>query len=152
MISVPINGYGLTCIHHFLDLTPEANIMYVSDSISDILEFEPHEVMGKSCFDYFHPDDLPFARSIHSQGVYLEKAAVIHYARIKKSDGQYQACECVFTVVHDVMVGCTSIYRDNRRKEGRLSSSTLFILYFTHSSSSRSQRRRSNLQTFHLAS
>jgi len=101
------------------NLTPEANIMYVSDSISDILEFEPHEVMGKSCFDYFHPDDLPFARSIHSQGVYLEKAAVIHYARIKKSDGQYQECECVFTVVHDVLVACTSIYRDNRRKEDR---------------------------------
>jgi len=101
------------------NLTPEANIMYVSDSISDILEFEPQEVMGKSCFDYFHPDDLPFARSIHSQGVYLEKAAVIHYARIKKSNGQYQECECVFTVVYDVMVACTSIYRDKRSKEDR---------------------------------
>jgi PAS domain-containing protein len=129
LLLIDGSGAGLTHIPHFPDLTPEANIMYVSDSISDILEFEPHEVMGKSCFDYFHPDDLPFARSIHSQGVYLEKAAVIHYARIKKANGQYQECECVFTVVYDVMVACTSIYRDNRSKEGRVSS-TLFSLVF----------------------
>jgi hypothetical protein len=93
------------------DLTPEAKIMYASESISDILDFEPHEVIGKSWFECFHDNDTPNFRSIHSESVYLEKAAVIHYARIKKKDGQFQDCECVFTIVHDVLVSCTSIYR-----------------------------------------
>ncbi len=54
---------------------------------------------------------MPFARSIHSRGVLLDKAAVLHYARILARDGRWVSCECCFTVVHDVLVACTSIYR-----------------------------------------
>jgi len=92
------------------NLTPEANIMFASESISDILGYEPEEVVGKSCFEYFDEKDAPFARAIHSQGVYLEKAAVLHYANIRHKDNYLVMCECVFTVVHDVLVACTSVY------------------------------------------
>jgi len=51
-----------------------------------------------------------FARSIHREGVLLDKAAVLHYARILSKDGQWVSCECCFTIVHDVLVACTSIY------------------------------------------
>ena len=98
------NGYSRS------DLTPEANIMFASESISDILGYEPEEVVGKSCFEYFDEKDAPFARAIHSQGVYLEKAAVLHYANIRHKDKYLVMCECVFTVVHDVLVACTSVY------------------------------------------
>ncbi|KAH8736672.1 hypothetical protein BGZ61DRAFT_488389 [Ilyonectria robusta] len=101
------------------NLTPDANILYASESIVDILGYAPREVLGRSSFDYFHPDEVPFARSVHCRGVLLDKAAVLHYARILSRDGRWVSCECCFTIVHDVLVACTSIYRRGERSERR---------------------------------
>ncbi|KAF9881378.1 potassium voltage-dependent transporter [Colletotrichum karsti] len=68
---------------------PDAVILFVSDSVYDILGYTPQEVQGKSCFEFFHPEEVPFARSIHSRGVLLDKAAVLHYVRIQARDGQW---------------------------------------------------------------
>ncbi|KAA8573307.1 hypothetical protein EYC84_003795 [Monilinia fructicola] len=103
----------------FMILLPEANIMFASESISDILGYEPEDVVGKPWFDYFdkNNDDTPMARQVTSQGVHLEKAAVIYHADIQHKDHtpqhpKYVTCECVFTVVHDVLVACTSVYNN----------------------------------------
>ncbi|ORY58249.1 uncharacterized protein BCR38DRAFT_78908 [Pseudomassariella vexata] len=101
------------------NLSPDANILFASESIGDILGYYPHEIQGKSCFDYFHPDEVPFARTVHSRGVLLDKAAVLHYLRVRARDGQWVSCECCFTVVHDVLVACTSIYRRGEKSERR---------------------------------
>ncbi|RYC54423.1 hypothetical protein CHU98_g11787 [Xylaria longipes] len=71
------------------DLSHDANIIFASESVVDILGYQPQEIQGKSCFDYFHPDEIPFARSVHSRGVLLDKAAVLHYARILSKDGRF---------------------------------------------------------------
>lgn len=101
------------------NLTPDCNILFVSDSVTDILGWRTEEVRGRSVFDYFHPDEVPFARSVHSRGILLDKAASLHYARIVSRDGRWVSCECCFTVVHDVLVACTSIYRRNEKSERR---------------------------------
>ncbi|KAE9363661.1 hypothetical protein N431DRAFT_356357 [Stipitochalara longipes BDJ] len=101
------------------NLTPDANILFASESIVEILGYEPSQVIGRSCFDYFHPDEVPFARNVHSRGVLLDKAAVLNYARIRNSDGLWVGCECVFTVVYEVLVACTSIYRGDAKNERR---------------------------------
>ncbi|KUI56845.1 hypothetical protein VP1G_04189 [Cytospora mali] len=101
------------------NLTPDCNILFVSDSITDILGWRTEEVHGRSVFDYFHPDEVPFARSVHSRGILLDKAASLHYARIVSRDGRWVSCECCFTVVHDVLVACTSIYRRGEKSERR---------------------------------
>ncbi|TVY49470.1 hypothetical protein LOCC1_G000565 [Lachnellula occidentalis] len=101
------------------NLTPNANILFASESIADILGYRPDEVIGRSCFEYFHPDEIPFARGIHSRGVQLDKAAVLHYARIRGRDGQWVSCECVFTIVYEVLVACTSIYRRDMKSDRR---------------------------------
>ncbi|KAH8889798.1 hypothetical protein GQ53DRAFT_196274 [Thozetella sp. PMI_491] len=101
------------------NLAPDANVLFASESIFDILGYTPDEVQGKSCFDYFHPDEVPFARSVHSRGVLLDKAAVLHYARILSKDGRWVNCECCFTVVHDVLVASTSIYQHGEKSSRR---------------------------------
>ncbi|KUJ16799.1 uncharacterized protein LY89DRAFT_733803 [Mollisia scopiformis] len=101
------------------NLGPEANILYASESIVDILGFQPEEVVGKSCFDYFHPDEVPIARVVHSRGVQMDKAAVLHYARIINRQGEWVGCECVFTIVYEVLVACTSIYKGDAKNERR---------------------------------
>lgn len=104
-----------------IDLSLDARILYVSDSITDILGYSPQDVVGRSCWEYFHPDEIPFARAIHGRGVQLDKAAVLNYCQIKSVSGQWVGCECVFTIVHDVMVGCTSIYRRGTKSQSKLS-------------------------------
>ncbi|KAI0486012.1 hypothetical protein F4859DRAFT_351543 [Xylaria cf. heliscus] len=101
------------------NLSHDANILFASESVVDILGYQPQEIQGKSCFDYFHPDEIPFARSVHNRGVRLDKAAVLHYARILSKDGRFVSCECCFTVVHDVLVACTNIYRRGKKSERR---------------------------------
>jgi len=101
------------------NLSREANILFASESIVDILGFQPEEVIGRSSFDYFHPDEVPNARTIHTRGVQMDKAAVLHYARIRNRDGQWVGCECVFTIVYEVLIACTSIYRGDAKNERR---------------------------------
>ena len=79
-------------------------------------------------FNYFHPEEVPFARSIHSRGILLDKAASLHYARIVSRDGQWVSCECCFTIVHDVLVACTSIYRRNEKSESMPPQSVITIV------------------------
>ncbi|KAJ9606890.1 hypothetical protein H2200_008900 [Cladophialophora chaetospira] len=93
------------------DLTQDARIKYCSDSVEDILGYLPYEVTGKSCWEYFHPDEIPFARAIQGRGISLDKAAVMTYARVKHKNGDWIGCECSFTVVYDVLVATTAIYR-----------------------------------------
>ncbi|KZF25403.1 hypothetical protein L228DRAFT_265871 [Xylona heveae TC161] len=101
------------------DLSRDARILYASDSIADILGYSPQEATGKSCWEYFHPEEIPFAREVHGRGVKLDKAAVLAYCQIKNKDGQWVGCECCFTIAYDVLVACTSIYRHGAKSEKR---------------------------------
>ncbi|OCL06179.1 hypothetical protein AOQ84DRAFT_248342, partial [Glonium stellatum] len=101
------------------DLTHDARILYCSDSIVDILGHTPDEVVNRSCWEFFHPDEIPLARQLHSRGVKLDKAAVLAYCRIKNRQGQWIGCECCFSVVYDVMVCCTSVYRRGASSQKR---------------------------------
>ncbi|OCK72810.1 hypothetical protein K432DRAFT_411456 [Lepidopterella palustris CBS 459.81] len=101
------------------DLTEDARILYSSDSIVDILGHTPDEVVNRSCWDFFHPEEIPVARRLHNRGVELDKAAVLVYCKIKNRQGQWIGCECCFSVVYDVMVCCTSIYRRGMSSQKR---------------------------------
>ncbi|KAF2113464.1 hypothetical protein BDV96DRAFT_125977 [Lophiotrema nucula] len=101
------------------DLTEDAHILYSSDSIVDILGHTPDEVVNHSVWDFFHPDEIPLAKKLHGRGVNLDKAAVLSYCRIKNREDNWVGCECCFSVVYDVMVCCTSIYRHGFNSQKR---------------------------------
>ncbi|KAL9125232.1 MAG: hypothetical protein Q9217_005534 [Psora testacea] len=71
------------------DLSLDARLLYVSASIEDILGYHPNEVVGRSCWEYFHPDEIPFAQAIHGRSIQLDKAAVLHYCQIKSREGRW---------------------------------------------------------------
>jgi PAS domain S-box-containing protein len=101
------------------DLTDDAHILYSSDSIVDILGHTPDEVVNRSVWDFFHPEELPLAKAQHRRGVKLDKAAVLSYCRLKNRQGDWVGCECCFSIVYDVMVVCTSIYRHGMESQKR---------------------------------
>ncbi|BFZ53814.1 hypothetical protein PYCC9005_000845 [Savitreella phatthalungensis] len=102
------------------DLQPACKILYASASITDVLGYQPENVIGQSTFDYFHPDDLPMALHQHRDYVELDRASVLSYVRVRNSDGEWMSCECVFSIAYDVIVAATTIYdRDSERSQGR---------------------------------
>ncbi|KAL2754528.1 hypothetical protein ACRALDRAFT_209894, partial [Sodiomyces alcalophilus JCM 7366] len=120
-----------------LHLSAEANILFASESIFETLGYQPCEVQNKPCFEFIHPDEIPAARSVHHRSVLLDKAAVLQYARIRSRDGQWIRCECCFTVANDVLVACTSIYRQGEKSQSsvmafpRLSASSVLTQFFS---------------------
>jgi PAS domain-containing protein len=101
------------------DLSDDAQILYSSDSIVDILGHTPDEVVNRSVWQFFHPDELPLAREQHNRGVRLDKAAVLSYCRLKNRQGDWVGCECCFSVVYDVLVCCTSVYRHGMQSQSK---------------------------------
>jgi PAS domain-containing protein len=101
------------------DLSEDAHILYSSDSIVDILGHTPDEVVNKSVWDFFHPDEVPIAQQLHGRSVRLDKASVLSYCRIKNRQGDWVGCECCFSIVYDVMVCCTSIYRQGLNSQSK---------------------------------
>lgn len=98
-------------------------MLYASDSIGDVLGYDPRDVVGKSCFEYFEETEISQARKSHGRGVKLDKAAMLAYCNLKRKNGSFVRCECVFTVVYSVIVACTSLYRYTDKSIGEYSSS-----------------------------
>ncbi|KAK0324383.1 hypothetical protein LTR54_011651 [Friedmanniomyces endolithicus] len=115
------------------DLTPNARILYSSDSIIDILGYTPDEVVNRSAWEYFPAEELSFARQYHEKRVQMDKAAVLAYCRVRHRDGGWVGCECCFTIVYDVMIVCTSIYRQGIASQKRAIEAPLVRRLFSSS-------------------
>ncbi|CCG80938.1 Predicted protein [Taphrina deformans PYCC 5710] len=101
------------------DLSADCIILYASDSIVDVLGYQPHEVSNKSTFDFFHMDDLPFARDRYENEVALNYASSLAYVRVRNKEGEWIGCECVFSCVYDVLIAATTVYKPGPRSNGR---------------------------------
>ncbi|KAK4548383.1 hypothetical protein LTR36_010254 [Oleoguttula mirabilis] len=115
------------------NLTPDARILYSSDSVVDILGWTPDQIVNKSAWDYFPKEELPYAQKFHEERVSMDKAAVLAYCRVRSSDGGWVGCECCFTVVYDVMIVCTSVYRRGLASEKRALEAPLVRRIFSSS-------------------
>jgi PAS domain S-box-containing protein len=67
-------------------------LKFASKAVQTILEFDPIEVIGTSCFSFIHPDDLPLA--MNSFQLELEENPVVKSIeiRLKKRNGEWLWC------------------------------------------------------------
>lgn len=98
-------------------LEEDAIILYTSDSVIDILGYTPDEVVNRSAWDFFPKDELPYAKKFAQKKVTMDKAAVLAYCKVMHKDGEWIGCECCFSIVYDVMIVCTSIYKQGLSSE-----------------------------------
>ncbi|KAL1296986.1 hypothetical protein AAFC00_004583 [Neodothiora populina] len=115
------------------DLTPEARILYSSDSIVDVLGYTPDEIVNHSTWEFFPEEELPYARKVHARGIAMDKAAVLAYCRVKDRQGHWIGCECCFTIVYDVMIVCTSVYRTGTESQKRAAEAPVIRRLFSSS-------------------
>ncbi|KAF5360560.1 hypothetical protein D9756_005056 [Leucocoprinus leucothites] len=93
-----------------VDFSQEARWIYMTDSVSDLLGFEPHELVGRPSLELVHPDEFGRVRQLHYDTINHDKAAVLVYLRMRHKDPYkgYILCGISRTVVHNVLVGSVS--------------------------------------------
>ncbi|KAI8994157.1 hypothetical protein BD414DRAFT_411616 [Trametes punicea] len=93
-----------------VDFTENANWVYCSESVYDLLGFEPHELIGTSSLNLVHPDEFSEVKELHYTTISQDQAAVLAYLRMKHKDPYkgYILCGISRTVCQNVLVGSVS--------------------------------------------
>ncbi|EFW13771.1 conserved hypothetical protein [Coccidioides posadasii str. Silveira] len=94
------------------DSSQDARIRYVSNSIEDLLGYQPHEVINRSGWEFLHPDEISLAKGIYQRAVRQDKAAALNHFRVRHRAGFWVSCECVFTVVCNTLFARTTVCRE----------------------------------------
>ncbi|KAI0755111.1 hypothetical protein C8Q80DRAFT_411182 [Daedaleopsis nitida] len=93
-----------------VDFTEDAKWVYCSESVYDLLGFEPHELIGTSSLLLVHPDEFSEVKELHYTTISSDQAAVLAYLRMKHKDPYkgYILCGISRTVCQNVLVGSVS--------------------------------------------
>ncbi|MFW6061164.1 MAG: PAS domain-containing sensor histidine kinase, partial [Phycisphaeraceae bacterium] len=87
------NATDLICRH-----APDGRYLYVSPSSRKLLGYEPQELIGRSPYEFFHPDDVDRVQASHTKVVQWPEANRIEY-RLRRKDGSYIWLETVARAV-----------------------------------------------------
>ena len=66
----------------------EGRYTYASPACTRLLGYEPDDLVGRSAYEFFHPDDVPAVRRSHDTVLDTESTSTVLY-RIRKADGDY---------------------------------------------------------------
>ncbi|KAF9176525.1 hypothetical protein BGZ51_000415, partial [Haplosporangium sp. Z 767] len=91
----------------FYDLTPEARILWVSDSITDCIGYSPEEVTGQLAYDLVVTDELPVLQVTHQENVMNDVVANQFQSRLRHKDGHSVPVVATIGICYDFIVGCT---------------------------------------------
>lgn len=66
----------------------DGKFTFVDQRVSNVLGYKPQDLLGRSCFDYFHPDDVAHMRENLDQVVNLrgQPITVMYRFRMKEND------------------------------------------------------------------
>jgi PAS domain S-box-containing protein len=80
--------------------SPEGVYTYVSPACRSLLGYEPEELVGRSAYEFFHPDDLEAIRQTHSTILQRPDVYTVSY-RIRRKDGSYIRFETTSRTIRD---------------------------------------------------
>ncbi|HEX9926076.1 MAG TPA: response regulator [Anaerolineae bacterium] len=103
--------------------TPQGIYRYVSPACRTLLGYEIEEIIGKSAYDFFHPDDLSVIRAAEAELSERPPVSTITY-RARRKDDSYVWVETTNRIVRDPKTGVeleiTSVSRNvTERKEAK---------------------------------
>ncbi|KAL1692551.1 hypothetical protein GGG16DRAFT_124024 [Schizophyllum commune] len=113
-----------------VDFSQEARWIYMTDSVTDLLGWEPRELVGRPSLELVHPDEFLRVRKLHYDTITEDKAAVLAYLRMRHKDPYkgYVLCGIVLrrtrTVVHNVLMGSVSFARPGPKQLHNASTAT----------------------------
>jgi PAS domain S-box-containing protein len=87
----------------FFRLAPDATFLLVSLSVSRILGYATEEMVGRSSYDFVHPDDLATARRSHD--ALLSDGTPSYVLRLRRKSGGYLSMELTPRLRRDAVTG-----------------------------------------------
>ena len=106
--------------------TPEGVYTYASPACRSLLGYEPEDLVGRSAYDFFHPDDLDAIRRSHATILQRPDTYTVSY-RIRRQDGSYTWFETTSRTVRDPengavreIVATSRDATEHKRTEARL--------------------------------
>ena len=84
--------------------TLEGVYTYASPICRSLLGYEPEELIGRSAYEFFHPEDLERISNTHSAILRRPDVHTVHY-RIRRKDGSYTRFETTGYAVGDPGTG-----------------------------------------------
>ncbi|GLB38650.1 putative PAS fold [Lyophyllum shimeji] len=107
---MPDHGPSSVSFIGIVDFSDQARWLFMTHSVTDLLGYEPHELIGRPSLELVHPDEFPRVKQVHYETISKDKAAVLLYLRMKHKvpSRGYILCGVSRTVVHNVLVGSVS--------------------------------------------
>ncbi|GJJ74010.1 hypothetical protein EMPS_06368 [Entomortierella parvispora] len=93
----------------FHDLTPAANFLWASTSITFCLGYEPEDVVGVAAYDVIHPDDAAYVKVTHQENVLNEIVGTQLALRYKHKNGTWLPFMVFFSLCYDYIVSCATL-------------------------------------------
>ncbi|MDD2811665.1 bacteriohemerythrin [Rhodoferax sp.] len=107
------------------------NYQFVTPSCQTLLGYSPDELIGHSCYEYFHADDLAKIRSVHQQIIDQAVTLTVDY-RLKRKNGSYVWVETTVRTTRDAnneiidIVAATRDISERKKAEQLLLNSEAF--------------------------
>jgi PAS domain S-box-containing protein len=89
------------------DCSPNANFLFISESIKDALGYYPEELLGQTGYILTHPEEREALGLIHSNNVKNERMSSVVPYRAKHKEGHYVLIDVVSHFCYDVLI-CTN--------------------------------------------
>lgn len=86
-------------------LDTEARYRYLSPSVEFMLGYRPEELVGRLCFDFYHPDDVPRIRQINEASVATAQIPRPVVMRVRHKEGHYVWIEATASPVFEPTSG-----------------------------------------------
>ena len=95
-------------------INADGTLRYLTRSSEKILGYKAEEVVGRSAFDFVHPDDLPNVVKIYERGIQIPGYSIEMEYRLAHKDGSWRSVEVVAqNLLHDpALTGIVLTYRD----------------------------------------
>ncbi|THU97110.1 hypothetical protein K435DRAFT_663243, partial [Dendrothele bispora CBS 962.96] len=91
-----------------VDFSQEARWLYMTDSVTDLLGYEPKDLRNRPSLELVHPDEASRVRQLHYDTIRQDKAACLVYLRMKHKDPYKGYILCGIVICHNVLVGSVS--------------------------------------------
>ncbi|KAI8366165.1 hypothetical protein BD560DRAFT_401356 [Blakeslea trispora] len=86
------------------DNTPEATVLFVSESVTDVLGWKPEDLLGNGGYAITHPDERHALALIHSTNVKNERMSSVTSYRSRHKEGHYINTDVVTHFCYDVLI------------------------------------------------
>lgn len=83
---------------------PDGTYLYVSPSVQHMLGYFPDEVVGRSAYDFFHPDDVGAIEDSHDSILQTPRTTTVQY-RARHKNGQWVWLETISQAIRDPGTG-----------------------------------------------